>query len=641
MIENDKVGDMVNQANLFDNVDLCLTCVSPKPPILPLREELTSLGIELIYNAKGVGKQTAFKEYEKQIQDRQSICYAFLSILPGAESHGFNNQKLSKQVAISYEKYLLELSLRRSHRQEFNMSKTLDSDDIDMECNQSRIVRRMRGGEGFEIMDDDNKSLDTLQEETKLITSTMDRSNGEKSSSSSDDENNREGNNIAQLHVALVCSMNPSMTDEEFDQYSHSFSSIDNTHLGISKNDQQYENYSQLLEDHQDNLNLLGFIPVQRNFKEFQVVVPGEDRQQQQQQQDIPKRVSKRSKLLGIKINSSDKKLLKKVLQRNKNNFEEEQKQEILLTPELTSSLSTQANQFLQVLESDPNKNINDSPGVADEIQDIDKDEEHNLSRCSFMTCDTKDDDTSGFEEVKKEDMLAADNEMVNRMIKFHDGQSLFKTNDEYQQSIQSSDIAEDDSKCEVSIKTTSMCEIDDVSSVDTLEREWKVNTSSGPTKYEKESFQEISEQDDDVAENSPLPAELQMNQGSNENKIVEFESSHSCGLQKDDILTHHFESWCETKDTDDCDFEDDEEEEENLLGVILSGIRNNCSNMMCQPFSPTRKRGVKVPKSDSFVMSHTILETISEDETFSDDDLPMNVTTTQHHYKSRNLNVI
>lgn len=36
------------------NIDVCITCLSPKPPKLPLREELQSLGVELIYHNTGL-----------------------------------------------------------------------------------------------------------------------------------------------------------------------------------------------------------------------------------------------------------------------------------------------------------------------------------------------------------------------------------------------------------------------------------------------------------------------------------------------------------------------------------------------------------------------------------------------------------
>ena len=48
------------------NVDICVTCICDKPPKLPLREELPSLGIEVIYNAEGVGEEAAERELAKR-----------------------------------------------------------------------------------------------------------------------------------------------------------------------------------------------------------------------------------------------------------------------------------------------------------------------------------------------------------------------------------------------------------------------------------------------------------------------------------------------------------------------------------------------------------------------------------------------
>lgn len=48
------------------NVDICVTCVSDKPPQLPLREELPSLGIEVVYNAHGIGAKAAKQEQKRQ-----------------------------------------------------------------------------------------------------------------------------------------------------------------------------------------------------------------------------------------------------------------------------------------------------------------------------------------------------------------------------------------------------------------------------------------------------------------------------------------------------------------------------------------------------------------------------------------------
>ncbi len=53
------------------NVDICVTCVSEKPPQLPLREELPSLGIEVIYNAHGVGAKATRHEQKKKLKKFQ------------------------------------------------------------------------------------------------------------------------------------------------------------------------------------------------------------------------------------------------------------------------------------------------------------------------------------------------------------------------------------------------------------------------------------------------------------------------------------------------------------------------------------------------------------------------------------------
>ena len=56
------------------NVDICVTCVSDKPPTLPLREELPSLGIEVVYNAQGTGAKAskhASKKLVKKFRERE------------------------------------------------------------------------------------------------------------------------------------------------------------------------------------------------------------------------------------------------------------------------------------------------------------------------------------------------------------------------------------------------------------------------------------------------------------------------------------------------------------------------------------------------------------------------------------------
>ena len=52
-----------------DQVDVCVTCVSDKPPKLPLREELVSLGVEVILNAHGVGAKAVKHETRRQVRE--------------------------------------------------------------------------------------------------------------------------------------------------------------------------------------------------------------------------------------------------------------------------------------------------------------------------------------------------------------------------------------------------------------------------------------------------------------------------------------------------------------------------------------------------------------------------------------------
>ena len=52
----------------MEDVDICVTCLTVKPPILPLREELPSLGVEVIYKAKGKAIRTSRHEARKKLR---------------------------------------------------------------------------------------------------------------------------------------------------------------------------------------------------------------------------------------------------------------------------------------------------------------------------------------------------------------------------------------------------------------------------------------------------------------------------------------------------------------------------------------------------------------------------------------------
>ena len=65
---------------VFSNdVDICVTCVTDRLPKLPLREELVSLGVEVVYKAAGGGVEAVrhvvkrqVREYGEQIQKMNS-----------------------------------------------------------------------------------------------------------------------------------------------------------------------------------------------------------------------------------------------------------------------------------------------------------------------------------------------------------------------------------------------------------------------------------------------------------------------------------------------------------------------------------------------------------------------------------------
>ena len=61
--DNHNHDEYENKYNLVNNVDVCVTTISSKPPTLPLREELPSLGVELVYNAKGTGMRGVRRTY--------------------------------------------------------------------------------------------------------------------------------------------------------------------------------------------------------------------------------------------------------------------------------------------------------------------------------------------------------------------------------------------------------------------------------------------------------------------------------------------------------------------------------------------------------------------------------------------------
>ena len=60
--------DSSDDDNASLHVEICATLLTDKPPKLPLREELPSLGFEIIYNGKGVGEKASRYEAKKAIE---------------------------------------------------------------------------------------------------------------------------------------------------------------------------------------------------------------------------------------------------------------------------------------------------------------------------------------------------------------------------------------------------------------------------------------------------------------------------------------------------------------------------------------------------------------------------------------------
>lgn len=79
------------------NVDICVTCVSEKPPQLPLREELPSLGIEVVYNARGVGAKASRQEQKKKQKEYQSEKDSKKKFAPGRFFFGGKNKKKDEE----------------------------------------------------------------------------------------------------------------------------------------------------------------------------------------------------------------------------------------------------------------------------------------------------------------------------------------------------------------------------------------------------------------------------------------------------------------------------------------------------------------------------------------------------------------
>jgi hypothetical protein len=125
---------LISSMAFSDDVDICVTCVTNKPPRLPLREELVSLGVEVIYKASGVGARAAQKESKRAVKDLRKIAKENkrkYRLWPKSRKEKYEKERqqkmLEKEVyknrtSISYDAYN-----QRLHRTESGDSSSLGS----------------------------------------------------------------------------------------------------------------------------------------------------------------------------------------------------------------------------------------------------------------------------------------------------------------------------------------------------------------------------------------------------------------------------------------------------------------------------------------------------------------------------------
>jgi hypothetical protein len=143
------------------NVDICITCVADKPPKLPLREELESLGVEVIYNAHGAGNKASKheakralryyrdKEQAKELKKRRFFPKSSKRIKEKLAERKQIEHELGAQHAFSYETY--EHELLSYHDKEAGSSNSSSSQDTQSTSEssgveKSRLARRQRVG---------------------------------------------------------------------------------------------------------------------------------------------------------------------------------------------------------------------------------------------------------------------------------------------------------------------------------------------------------------------------------------------------------------------------------------------------------------------------------------------------------------
>lgn len=134
-----------SESPLSDKVDICVTVLGgERPPVLPIREELRSNGVECVYDAKGVGQEVVSKERalrEAEITKRLKVIEKKLqkSSSPRKRKKGLKKlQDLQKNLerkmqnsasGISYSSYALHMVELMKTRCMINNEKSGETDD--------------------------------------------------------------------------------------------------------------------------------------------------------------------------------------------------------------------------------------------------------------------------------------------------------------------------------------------------------------------------------------------------------------------------------------------------------------------------------------------------------------------------------
>jgi hypothetical protein len=122
---------------VFSNdVDICVTCVADKPPKLPLREELVSLGVEVVYKAAGVGVDAVRREAKRHVREyREQIQKTNSGPQHSPENHETPEQEIQqrmRQRMVEREIYKNKSSLTyEAYSRQLNRQNSSNSDSLD------------------------------------------------------------------------------------------------------------------------------------------------------------------------------------------------------------------------------------------------------------------------------------------------------------------------------------------------------------------------------------------------------------------------------------------------------------------------------------------------------------------------------